>query len=384
MKKQIIILLLFSIQLSAQNKDPNPHFPKLKIPVPCTQDFINSYKGKWLIPPNTLFNSANNNYSQGAMTRIKNIHELVRQVYPQPMGSDGYWVGSYRKTYFGDKVKYVTENNRTTRESVTLNQVEGWAYGMKLFAWGCTENANEIWNGYPDAGLGGAITVYANDLLVLIDELDDAAWTIDGRPIKKKMPVVGRWKGYDILARNGGEYAQQNSDFYILISRNEMLPYIPVTRKQYLDRAIQFITTFYDGTNKKIEETNQSMPAQYRAPQEEINNQKALNTKARNDALKKLEGELEKTTKNGLLEATAVVRIDPLFTVEGPIFLPEKDGGTTLVIENPNYFRKDLPKYVPQVLVMEFIWSKEKWATDFRTIIEENFPIEKLQAMIDK
>ena len=61
-----------------------------------------------------------------------------------------------------------------------------------------------------------------------------------------------------------------------------------------------------------------------------------------------------------------------------------------LVTENPAYIRKDLPKYVPQFIVL--YWS---WVSDFpllggaqgeyySKIMEANFPIDKLQAMIDK
>src|SRR3954453_23969224 len=142
MNKQVIILIFFSVQVSAQNAK----FPKLKISAPCNQEFLDSYKGKWLIPENKLVNSSNTNYSQAAMHRLNGIHELVKQAYPQPMGSDGYWSGAYRKTYFGYKIRYITENDRTQMEYVTTNQVEGWAYGMKLFAWSCSKNANEIWN----------------------------------------------------------------------------------------------------------------------------------------------------------------------------------------------------------------------------------------------
>jgi len=38
-------LILVSIQLAAQNAK----FPKLKITGPCSDEFINHYKGKWLI-----------------------------------------------------------------------------------------------------------------------------------------------------------------------------------------------------------------------------------------------------------------------------------------------------------------------------------------------
>jgi hypothetical protein len=233
-----------------------------------------------------------------------------------------------------------------------------------------------MWNGYPDAGGGNAINVYANHLPILTGEFfDDDIWTIDGRPIKAKMPVIGNWKGYDVMATNGGYYADQNNEWFILITRNDMLPYIPVTRKQYLDRAIVYITKFYDNMIAFNEKT---------PDQTERDENKKRNIKEKDIAVKNLQIELQKTTRDGLLDAPAVVRRDAHFQTEGPIFLSESDGGVMLATENPDYFWKDLPAYVPQLFVLSWMWGKEKWETDFRNAIKENFPIEKLQEMIDK
>jgi len=375
MKKQLIIFLLFSIQLFAQ-KDPNPHFPTLKISVPCNQEFLNNYRGKWLVPGKS-FSGIPASYAQGAMNRINQIHEIVKQIYPQPMGSDAYWRSSYSVSDFAYTIKYVTQDGRTQKEYLQRRQVEGWSYHTILFAWSCTENANEIENGYPDASGLNFIQVDANRIQILNGEfMNDDGWTIDGQPIQRKMPVIGQWKGYDVMGVNGGYYADKNSNWYILITRQGMLPYIPVTRKQYLDRAIAYTTKFYDKTISY----NEQIPD--KAEREET---KSRNLNAKNIALKKFRDELEKTTKDGLLDAPAVVGADVLLMNEVPIFLPEKDGGIMLAIDNPDYFRKELPAYVPQLFVVS--WNKNsspKWAGDFKKIIEDNFPIEQLQAMIDK
>jgi len=372
MKKQIIIFFLFSLQLSAQNSK----FPKLKISEPCSEEVLDNYKGKWLIPDIKLTNSPNKIFSQETMKRITQLHELVKQIYPGPVGSDAYWSGTYSKSDFAYTLKYVIEDGNTQKDYLNRSQVEGWRYSMQLFAWFCSEHANEIWNGYPDAGGGNAIDVYANQLSVLTGEFfDDNVWTIDGRPIKAKMPVIGKWKGYDVMATNGGYYADQNNEWFILVTRNDILPYIPVTRKQYLDRAITYITKFYD----KMISINEQIP-----DKTERDENKKGSMKEKDIAVKNLQNELEKTTKEGLLSASAVVRRDAHFQMEGPIFLPESDGGVMLTTENPNYFRKELTGYIPQLFVLSWSWGTKKWETDFRKAIEQNFPIEKLQAMIDK
>jgi len=378
MNKQIIIILFFSIQASAQN----PHFPKIRISGPCSDAFISNYKGKWLIHEPIDINE----YHNEVVNRLNAIQDLVHQTYPQPIGVDVSWGISSAKTSFADEVKYVLVRDRDPEETTTkTNPVYRFTYGCSLCPWLCTGNPNEMYNGYPEIG-GTGLKIEANQLNILNGNvMGSDEWTIDGRPIKTKMFTVGKWKGYDILSIVGGYYADQRSSQYILISRDGMLPYIPVTRKQYLDRAIQYTISFYDDLNKMIQKNNDALPAQVRSSKEEIDNQKAQNTKAKNDALKKLHDELEKTTRDSLLDEPAVVRLDPLLMNEGPVFLPESEGGTMLATENPNYFRKDLPKYVPQFFIIEMIgWDGKEWSMNFKRAIEENFPIEKLKAMIDK
>src|SRR5207253_11021854 len=104
-----------------------------------------------------------------------------------------------------------------------------------------------------------------------------------------------------------------------------------------------------------VVQANETLPTQFRSPQKEIDDQRVQNTQMKNNALKKLQDELEKTTKDGLLDAPAVVRIDPLLMNEGPVFQSEAEGGCMLVTENPNYLRKELPKYVPQFFLIELM-----------------------------
>src|SRR4051812_482958 len=99
MKKLIIILLLFSIHASAQNL----HFPKVKISVPCSDEFIKNYKGKWLFHEPISVNE----YHDDVMRRLNAINDLIRKIYPQPTGGDAGWSGEFAKTSFADEVKYV-------------------------------------------------------------------------------------------------------------------------------------------------------------------------------------------------------------------------------------------------------------------------------------
>ncbi len=60
---------------------------------------------------------------------------------------------------------------------------------------------------------------------------------------------------------------------------------------------------------------------------------------------------MEKTTKEGLLDSPAVV-LGMFFS--DIVFETDPQRGRMLVTENPDYIRKDLPKYVPQVFVVSW------------------------------
>ncbi len=66
------------------------------------------------------------------------------------------------------------------------------------------------------------------------------------------------------------------------------------------------------------------------------------------------------------------------------IFETDPAHGFVLVTENPDYIRKDLPKYAPQFFIVA--WRCNDWIAQKRIgeIMEKNFPFEKLKAMIDK
>ena len=55
-----------------------------------------------------------------------------------------------------------------------------------------------------------------------------------------------------------------------------------------------------------------------------------------------------------------------------------------LVVIDPSYFNMQLPKYVPQIIMLYWQWDNSAPAQNFKKQVEENFPIDKLKAMIDK
>jgi hypothetical protein len=377
MKSRIIILLLFSMHATAQNAK----FPKLKLSTPCTAEFSDNYKGKWLIQKNEIY-CTNKEYYVEALKRVVQLIDLVHKFYPEPTGADVWWNGSLIKTSFADQVKYEwNENQMFNEEPVKINTVYRYEFNMILSPWYCC-GGNQICNVFPDISGSTGLNVAANYLLIAnANFMKGNEWTIDGRPIKTKMPSIGKWKDYDVLVTEWGPGFENFStgSRYILLSRQGILPYLPVTRKQFFDRAIPYVTKWFDDMMSALNNPDKV---------EEASSRKFY-MEQKNLALKRLQDELEQTRKHNLLDSPAIVSIYDMTMTTGPVFSKEVEGGRMLVTENPDYFRKDLPKYSPQFFILT--WSGkdrmkagDNWSYNFRKLVEENFPIEKLKAMIDK
>lgn len=375
MKKQIILLILLLICLSSYSQK---RFVR-KTTTPRTDAMIDTIVGKWIDPPNNLEKEMNKVQALEVAKRLNAINKISMDAYPAPTSAAVRWGGSLVKTSFANQVKYViTQNGKTEEEIEKYYPVSRLQYNLILYPYFCSNSsANEILNVFPDISGGNGITIYANELSILTGNiLQEEGMAIDGQPIKYKMPTMGKWKGYDMMTPEGGANATSFSKRYILISRNGMLPYIPVTRKQYLDRAILYAVKFYDkliaGGSLATDKTEKDKYIK-------------INKDAKNNALKKYQDELEKTTNEGLLEAPAIVQFfcSPLQNNEEKIFVDEKEGSMVL-IENADYMRGCLPNYVPQFFVVKWRWEQWKATADLAKLIEERFPFEKLQAMIDK
>ena len=184
-----------------------------------------------------------------------------------------------------------------------------------------------------------------------------------------------KWKGYDVYSPQAG-----SGDRFVLLYRNGILPYIPVTRKQYLERSIQCLENFFDKNIKTYEEFGAFMDK--KTKDENIKREQ----QQKDEVLKYYRHEMESTTKAGLLDSPAIIPVTFAYPDPNvPIFTTSTAGGHMLVTENPAYI-KDLPKYIPQLIILR-MWNRGDGpdpALNPYHIYYNDFPIERLQAMIDK
>jgi hypothetical protein len=224
-----------------------------------------------------------------------------------------------------------------------------------------------------------------------------------------RKPVFETKEGYEVLYAEPGRNVQ-----HVLIHRKGILPYSPVTRKQYLDYCVTYHTKFWDDIIKmteqrpvrSLEEQEKEKKARLDKFQKDFaNDAKKLQAnvdyylaayktdqqirdeevkkvkKNKEGELKKFTDELERTTKEGLLDSPAMVLVK---YHSSPVFETDPEKGLMLVTENPDYIRKDLPKHVPQLFVVMWRWDDFASQKKVAEIIRQDFSFQTLQAMIDK
>ena len=200
-----------------------------------------------------------------------------------------------------------------------------------------------------------------------------AGMSIGGLQVFERPRAASTWKGYDLYVRD------QNfaGDGKVVVVRKGMLPYRPVTRKQYLEYMIASVEQIFDdmvaAEKQALKDPNLSA---FRAETEQ---RLADLLKRGNERAVRYRAELKQHAADKTLDAPAVVEGD------GPdTFSTEEKGGKALVTVNPDYFRKDLPAYVPQVIVVHWHFQEDVASRYFRKLVEADLPIEKFQAMIDR
>jgi hypothetical protein len=370
MNKQILLLFAFLIHLSSRGQT------YISLTAPCTREICEKANGKWIKSDDLLHATGLAKVQQDEISkRLDEIHGLVRGVYPEPVGVDAVWHRASGNGLFGASVKYY----RNSGDNLTYDFVKGtpvikFYYTAGFFIYYCaneSDNKNKMYTGWPGE-TGTSLMVMANSIEFILDKNADDTMTVNGRQVEMKLVVKEMKNDYEVLFNPDG-----GSQRYLLIHRNGNLPYVPVTRKQYLQYCLNYTKNFLDANIAGLELMQQD--------KEQLKRQKDVMEKEKDKWLQRYRDELEKTTADGLLENPAIVlAMTPMNTAGSTIFTTEKEGGRMLVTENPDYMRKDLPKYVPQVFILKWTWNDSAPQENIRKIIETSFPIEKLQAMIDK
>lgn len=397
MKKQIALLFLFILHLCSWSQK------NITTKAPCTDEMAQNAKGRWI----------KTTHAQASRTKeinsiLHEFHNMVLKIYPQPTGVNAVWHTTEGISYFATKQKNVPyPDGRPRYLSIELPHIRMYRYVCGFFNYLCEYQKTHSMIVAGETGTW--VRIRANESQPAISEPPDDSWMIDGFPVRLLNPGARTFSGLGLTeAPKGRNYR------IVLVHRKGVLPYIPVTRKQYLERCIRFHTKLWDelinGAEnlpiRSLEEQEKEKNAKlakfekdfgkdpkrlkstvdyylsgYKTDQQIREEQVDKVKKSKAQELKKFTDEMEKTTREGLLDSPAMIRV---MYDSNLIFDTDPLQTNMVIIENRDYIRKDLPKHVPQLFVVHWEWSD--WAPQEKIagIMEKDFPYEKLQAMIDK
>lgn len=379
---------------------------------PCTDAIAQTTPGRW-IPHYDLANAVTKIQKQESYNRLDVLHNILLKMFPQPVGVDVRVNRGASKSYFGATRKYrYTPEDRLDFDYLSILPIITSSYFANFTPHYCahTDKGIVFTPGAKNENSDG-VGIVANNLSNLANPPTGDDWTINSLPVMMMSSMITeKWKGYEMY----GDVRLNGRS--LLIHREGMLPFVPVTRKQYLERCVLQTTQLYDKMigfamqkplrSAEVQEAEKKAKlakfekdfgkdpkrlksavdyylSGYKTDQQIRDEEVAKIKKNKETDLKQFTDELERSTREGLLDSAAVIRVMYYPT---PVFETDPKQGNMLITENPDYIRNDLPGYVPQFIVISWKWSPDFWPVHkgYESTFLKDFPIDKIKAMIDK
>lgn len=225
MKIKFIVLMLLGIHLQSYCQK------SFTATVPCSDSLLMTIKGEYrkgndVITPSTSSVLPKAQQPE-AFRRMDAMHKLLLEAYPQPVGMDGKWWRILNADMFAHDVDY-------SKGIPVCNYTYRCTFGSYV----CIQNHPKEVAAFAD--VYNFFKVYVNQLGELQSDYMLDTMTINGRKVYMLNPLIGSWKGYDLYGRPGENFS------CVLLSRRGESPYVPVTRKQYLDYSIPWLNKSFE------------------------------------------------------------------------------------------------------------------------------------------
>lgn len=347
----------------------------------CNEDSIMNIIGKWKKDPDANIQHVKN--VPLMKKRVEAISKMFQEAYPKPTGTSAEW--------------YM---NMSAQPMVDAGP-QAYSYNSLHHYWYCNENVNKLML-TGETGIWGH--VWANEAGRFIWAQNDVFKVkVEGNDIFLLPKPAGQWKGYPLyedMSENFGERL-------IILMHNNKLPWKAITQDQYLNA----LKADWQHQKKKSAEGNEEVIAQLKTTIKEWQNNKDIKPSDKEKIISELQKGLEEYKSNQKLQIektdkywndkiaiideyvkqnTSVLKQHAFINFQkygkddfDGTFSDEKEG-KMLVTFDAAYFNKTLPDYIPQLMVLCWRWEKNTPGIFYKKQIEENFPIEKLKAMIDK
>ena len=323
--------------------------------------------------------------------RIEKVLPIMKEALPDLGGLEPKWKGAIRGNSF-----------------VTNGPVPS-AFDCLLFTYFCSPNANKIFLG-DEASAVCTIDFngYGSHFTKEVYQWDTHN---DGRMISiYQLPeAIGKWKGLTIYEpKIGAGTPGLPEDRAVVIGHDGQMPWHVLTQKQYLTGYKNWLLK-----NKREQlESSDSYIKNMKQNIADMQASKGLVPEEKKSAVQKLEQALKDFQDNGMQKTASVAEkiysdgVKPVNeyldtataeTLSQPALLSKygiifkgyfaKQGepGTKLISFTTKFFNTALPRYVPQFIILYWRWSTGDAASlKFAKEMENNFPVEKLRALIDK
>jgi len=320
-----------------------------------------------------------------AFHKTDSIASLLKQAYPNPTGLEAIYYTSIGEwpLYQGAPASYTL---RTYYPSYYFN-----------------ENLKKILKADETST---AVRIYINNFGSLLQ--DQGEWMIDGQPTKVFIPLnqYGEWKGFPMFMKEGwGPGNIKDTLKLALITRGDKLPFKTLTQKQYLlalkdfwNKKKQEVSNNYSDADKEYQKSidatrnnNQLSPEEKEKIIKALQDGQNKMRQGSHESAGKISGEYDKKIKviDDYLSTHSEHEMEQPAATELFGDFPGYFGanGRKQVLYpvrvDPAYFKSNLPRYIPQFIVVEWNSERDVAAQQFRKQFENNFSFSKLKAMID-
>jgi hypothetical protein len=306
-------------------------------------DSIFGRKGSWkkteddLVFPDKTFPRAQ---YKPIYARIDSIYKLMKEIFTDLSGFEPRWHRSIRG------------------QSYIPNGPVPYKFSTLFFEYYCNTNFKKLFLGDETST---SVYIFINHLNWFLYQADTLDINDDGKMknIYQLPPKVEQVQGLTV-------YKLRTTPFFetrgIILGRNGKVPWRSISQKQYL-------TGLKNQYHKQLARFNKN--SSYNADY----------TKR----LKHIDDYLAVANEETLLQPAIIDPGSGIWGFKGK-FGDENEGGFRLVLwaGGEAYFDKNLPRYVPQLI--EVYWSFNNYQVSqlVKNQFENNFPFEKLKAMMDK
>lgn len=345
-------------------------------------DSILKHKGKWKkVEEDLAFPDQTFPKSQYKMvwTRIDSIYSFFKEAITKFDGLEPQWYRGMRGKPF------------------IANGPVPYTFHSLYFDYYCNTNLNKV---LLSGETGTWAYVFVNHFGWFLDKVD--AWDIKNNGEKITLylvpPKVGKWKETTVYQPTShGKFCRA-----IIIGHEGKLPWFYLTQKQYLtglkiyleekkksaiDNGATLLVKRKESTKVAMKVLPEDQHEKLKKKEEhdlEISKKSLENTiKYYDEKLAPVINYLENNSEETLTQTAFLDPKSGIWEFKG-YFGSEDKGGIKLASLTAKYYNRELPRYAPQFMVLYWRWTEYPTSLQFKKQFEENFPLERLKAMIDK